>query len=107
MGLWGLPPKISIAVRHGLISLNREVSVEVDVYKDGNVCVSVAGDDSTAMAAFSLVLGGYGWVSQHLRVDGKVPDTDFLLSSSVFFCKFLMSNGFFSFICRFFKTHFP
>lgn len=102
MGLWGLPPKISIAVRHGLISLNREVSVEVDVYKDGNVCVSVAGDDSMAMAAFSLVLGGYGWVSQHLRVGGKVPDTDFLLSSSVFFLQVSNVKWIFSFICRFF-----
>lgn len=28
MGLWGLPPKMSMAVRRDLVSLNREVGVE-------------------------------------------------------------------------------
>lgn len=80
----------------------------MDVCRDGDGCVSMAEDDSTGMTAFGFVSGGCRGSVQPLRAGGQVPEADFLLSSSVFFLQ--VSNVkwiFFSFICRFFKTHFP
>lgn len=70
----------------------------MDVCRDGDGCVSVAEDDSTGMTAFGFVSGGCrGGLCSLYGQAARCRKRIFCCRRPYFFCKFLMSNGFFFF----------
>lgn len=95
LGLWGLPPKMSMAVRRDLVSLNREVGVEW-MFAERETCVhpwrrTIPGDDRVWLCVRRMQGGLCSLYGQAARCRKRI----FCCRRPYFFCKFLMSNGFF------------